>query len=214
MSRSFNCSIACLLLMAAFYPAMLLAEEADDTGFVPLFDGETTKGWSNPFDWGEVWVEDGAINLRADKKFFLVTDKTFSDFILEAEIMLPKEGQSNSGIMFRCHKQKNKVFGYQAECDMSGRAWAGGLYDEGRRGWLHPDKSDPEESKKKLFQAPLGEWVRYRIHCEGDHLRIYVNDKLTTDYHDDKDASGFVGIQHHGEDGQIYRFRNIRIKEL
>ena len=28
------------------------------------------------------------------------------------------------------------------------------------------------------------------------------------------DAKGPVGIQHHGEKGQTYRFRNLRIKEL
>jgi hypothetical protein len=37
---------------------------------------------------------------------------------------------------------------------------------------------------------------------------------VTTDAEDDKDASGPVGIQHHGEKGQTYRFRNLRIKEL
>ena len=176
-----------------------------------LFDGTTLDGWHNPYEWGEAWVEDGAIALRADKKFFLVADGQYSDFTLELEVMLPPEGKSNSGVMFRAHVTKNKVFGYQAECDPSERAWTGGLYDEGRRGWLFPEKE--QRGEIELFQAPLGEWINYKIVARGDHLQIFINGRKITDYHDDTDASGYIAVQHHGEDGQIYRFRNIRITE-
>ena len=176
-----------------------------------LFDGKTLDGWHNPYKWGEAWVEDGAIALKANKKFFLVTDKKYSDFTFEAELMLPPTGKSNSGIMFRCHASKNKVFGYQAECDPSDRAWTGGLYDEGRRKWLYPKTND--KGTIKLFQAPLGEWIKYRIIAKGNHLQIFINGKKTTDYYDDMDRQGYFAIQHHGEKGQIYRFRNIRISE-
>src|SRR6187455_2953502 len=85
---------------------------ADDDGFTPLFDGKTLTGWKNPYDWGKAEVVDGEIRLTADKKFFLVTEKVFSDFIFEGEILLPA-GKANSGFMFRAHVEKNKVFGYQ-----------------------------------------------------------------------------------------------------
>jgi len=185
---------------------------ADDGEWITLFNGKNLDGWKNPYKWGDVKVEDGTIALTANKKFFLVTEKTFDDFVLEVKVMLPPEGKSNSGVMFRCHVEPNKVYGYQAECDPSGRAWTGGLYDEGRRGWLHP--TNDQRGKKKLFQAPLGEWVQYRIECRGDHLQIYINGEKTTDYTDDMDASGHIGIQHHGEKGQTYRFKDIRIKPL
>jgi hypothetical protein len=193
-------------ILTAFCSSLFAGE------FVSLFDGKTTEGWKNPYAWGEVKVEDGAIALKANKKFFLVTEKTYKDFIFEAEVMLPPEGKSNSGIMFRCHVAPNKVFGYQAECDPSDRAWTGGLYDEGRRGWLHPKKSD--KPAPKLAKAPLGEWIKYKIQAKGDHLQIWINGKQTTDYKDSTDAEGHIGIQHHGENGQVYRFRNLRIQEL
>ena len=57
-------------------------------------------------------------------------------------------------------------------------------------------------------------WNNYRIRCRGEHLQIYVNDVLITDVYDSTDASGPIGIQHHGEKGQTYKFRNLRIREL
>ncbi|HEV2128370.1 MAG TPA: DUF1080 domain-containing protein, partial [Thermomicrobiales bacterium] len=63
-----------------------------------LFDGATLDGWHNPYDWGEAWVENGEIRLRADRKFFLMTRESFRDFVFEGEVMLP-DTASNSGFM-------------------------------------------------------------------------------------------------------------------
>jgi hypothetical protein len=115
---------------------------AEEDGFTPLFDGKTLTGWKNPYEWGQAEVVDGEIRLTADRKFFLVTEKSYTDFVFEGEILLP-EGQANSGFMFRANVGKNKVFGYQAEVDGSpDRKWSGGLYDEGRRAWFISPKND------------------------------------------------------------------------
>lgn len=221
-----------LLLQPMVLLSIFLATAGADekkTGFTDIFNGTDTKGWTNPYEWGEVKVVDGEIHLAADKKFFLVTEESYADFVLELEIHLP-EGKANSGVMFRCHVEPNKVFGYQAECDGSDRCWSGGLYDEGRRGWIWP--SDAKRSKEKKFLEHEEEskahfatpevkgalkrngWNQYRITCIGNKLKIEVNDIVTTEFEDDTDAEGPVGIQHHGEEGAIYKFRNIRIKEL
>lgn len=193
--------------------------------WVPLFNGKDLTDWENPYDWGKAEVVDGEIHLTTDKaKWFLSTTKEYGDFILEVEIKMP-EGKCNSGVMFRAHKEKNKVFGYQAEVDPSDRKWSGGLYDEGRRGWfISPLRGKAKSKEDKAtsiadFRERAGDcfkrndWNLYRIECVGDHLKISVNGVLTTDCHDDKDASGYIAIQHHGEKGQTYRFRNIRIME-
>lgn len=189
-----------------------------DKGWVDLFDGKTLNGWTNPYDRGEARVVDGEIHLTSNDKFFLVTEKTYADFIFEGEVKLP-EGQSNSGFMFRAHVKPNKVYGYQAEVDASDRAWSGGLYDEARRGWLNPLKPNDSPSADAFREKTKGsfkryDWNTYRIRAEGAHLQIWVNDVLCTDYTDDMDAEGHIAIQHHGEDGQVYSFRNLRIKEL
>jgi hypothetical protein len=206
-------------LLAASAALALLPAFAAEPGFKPLFDGKTLEGWKNPYTWGKVQVVDGEIHLTADKKFFLVTEKTYGDFVFEGEVLLP-EGQANSGFMFRAHVQPNKVFGYQAEVDGDPkRMWSGGLYDEGRRMWfVSPVKGDA--ASEAAFRKRAGDafkrhdWNRYRITCQGKRIRIEVNGVVTTDIEDDKDAKGVIGIQHHGEKGKTYKFRNLRIKEL
>ena len=186
--------------------------------WVALFDGKTLDGWNKPFEWGEATVVDGEIHLRADKKFFLVSDDVYTNFIFEADVKLP-EGKANSGFMFRCHVKQNKAWGYQAEIDGSDRAWSGGLYDEARRGWLWPlkpnDSPTGNEFRTKTADSfKRTDWNTCRIQAEGDRLRIWINGVLCTDYKDDTDAAGHFGLQHHGEEGQLYRFRNVRIKKL
>lgn len=217
--------------LAAAVLAPLRSVMAEEDGFTPLFDGKTLTGWKNPYEWGTAEVVDGEIRLTADKKFFLVTEKSFSDFIFEGEVHLP-EGKANSGFMFRAHVEKNKVFGYQAEVDGDEkRKWAGGLYDEGRRAWFISPRNnagkDATEADKaackesiEAFRKRAGDcfkrndWNKYRITCQGNKIKIEVNGVVTTDIEDSMDAAGPVGIQHHGEKGATYRFRNLRIKEL
>lgn len=203
-------------------------QQLEAEGFTPLFDGKNLAGWENPYDHGKARVEDGDILLEADKKFFLVTKETFQDFCLIAEVKLP-EGEANSGIMFRCHVEPNNVFGYQAECDGSPRRWSGGLYDEGRRSWIWPSQEGrseaeflerAEESQNYFKQEEVAGaldrdgWNRYVIVCRGDLIEIYLNGVQTTSLRDSVDAAGHIGIQHHGEKGQTYRFRNLFIKPI
>ena len=205
------------LILSAFAAMTLLPATAGE--FTPLFDGKTLAGWKNPYSWGKTEVVDGEIHLTADKKFFLITEKTYGDFVFEGEVLLPK-GKANSGFMFRAHVEPNKVFGYQAEVDGDAkRKWSGGLYDEGRRQWfaspIKGDAASEAEFKKRAGDTfKIDGWNTYRITCSGKKLKIEVNGVTTTEIEDDKDASGVIGIQHHGEKGQTYKFRNLRIKEL
>jgi hypothetical protein len=209
------------LILSAFAAMSLLPANAADKAaeFTPLFDGKTLAGWKNPYSWGKFEVVDGEIHLTADKKFFLITEKTYGDFVFEGEVLLPK-GKANSGFMFRAHVEPNKVFGYQAEVDGDAkRKWSGGLYDEGRRQWfaspIKGDTASEAEFKKRAGDAfKIDGWNTYRITCSGKKIKIEVNGVTTTEIEDDMDVSGVIGIQHHGEKGQTYKFRNLRIKEL
>jgi len=191
-----------------------------------LFEDAGLSNWQNPYDWGKAELNDGVVGLTSEKgKWFLLTKKQYSNFVFEGEIKMPV-GKGNSGFLFRCQKEKNRAWGYQAEVDTAKRMWSGGLYDEGRRAWFispNRDKAGSEEEKNASIEAfrkragdcfKQGRWNKYRIVCIGSHIQIYVNGTLTTDIHDEMDIKGYIGIQHHGEKGLLYQFRNLRIKDL
>ena len=209
----------CLFLSVAAALGSLQLNAAEGEGFVSLFDGKTMTGWKNPYEWGQIEVKDGEIHLTGEKKFFVITEKLYSDFVFEGDVFIP-EGKANSGFIFRGLVEPNKVYGYQAEVDGDGtRKWSGGLYDEGRRQWfISPIKADPESVK--AFRERAGDafkrndWNTYRITCQGKKIKIEVNGVVTTDVEDGMDATGVIAIQHHGEKGQTYKFRNLRVKEL
>lgn len=197
---------------------------ASTEGFTPLFDGKTLAGWTNPYSFGKAEVVNGEIHLTAEKKFFLTTEKNYSNFVFEGDVHLP-EGKANSGFIFRGILKENakgekSVIGYQAEVDGDEkRGWSGGLYDEGLRMWfISPKKDDPASvaafKERSAGAFKRNDWNTYRITCQGNKIKIEVNGVTTTDISDDRDASGPIAIQHHGEKGATYRFRNLRIKEL
>ncbi|HBS38550.1 MAG TPA: DUF1080 domain-containing protein, partial [Rhodobacteraceae bacterium] len=156
--------------------ACLLASSTSIAGeWIDLFNGKDLAHWQNPYDWGKAEVVDGEIHLTTEKsKWFLSTVKEYSDFIFEVEVKMP-EGKSNSGFLFRSHKSKNKMFGYQAEVDPSDRNWSGGLYDEGRRKWFispnrdHAASAEAKEQSIAAFNKRAGNcfkrhgWNKYRI---------------------------------------------------
>ena len=77
----------------------LLFAMADETGFVPLFDGKTLKGWQLVAGHGRGYVvEDGAIVCPADGGGNLLTDREYGDFILRLEYKLSAGGNNGIGI--------------------------------------------------------------------------------------------------------------------
>jgi len=188
----------------------------DDAGFVPLFDGKTLDGWKKVVGEATYRVEDGKIvgEVGPGPNTFLRTEKTYGDFVLKVELKLEVPG--NSGIQFRSHqkpetdKNPGRVYGYQMEVDPTDRKWSGGIYDEGRRGWLYNLKDQPE--KQAAFK--LNDWNEYVIEAKGDQIRTWVNGVPVAELKDDADAEGFIALQvHSGKQGKIL-WRNIRIKEL
>jgi hypothetical protein len=210
-------SLLAIFFLTSFGIPGVQAKEAE---WIRLFNGKDLDGWHNPYPHGTASVKNGVIELVADRKFFFAYNEKFSDFIMTAEIKLPK-GKANSGILFRSQKKENgSMFGYQAEVDGSDRRWSGGLYDEGRRGWIHPKKPERNPYNEKNWKdtqknaLKRDDWNKYKIKCLGDHLQIWVNGVQTTDLKDSTDSTGFIAIQHHGEKGQVYRFRNLRLLKL
>ena len=92
---------------------------------------------------------------------------------------------------------------------------SGNFWDEGRRTrWL--DTTANAEEKQAVYKP--GEWNRFRIIAQGDRIRSFVNGTPVADYRDDRDASGFIGLQVHaikkGTGPYSVAWKNIRIREL
>ncbi len=146
---------------------------------------------------------------------FLCTNEKFDNFILEFEVWA--DTLLNSGVQFRSISDPEimdgRVHGYQVEIESSPRKWAGGIYDEGRRGWLYSLDSNP--SAKDAFKP--NEWNHYRIEAVDENIITWVNKIQCTHLKDDLTPSGFIGFQIHSienqrQENKKVKWRNIRIK--
>lgn len=208
----------CLSLLALVIVPLGLANAAEEEGFVSLFDGKTLDGWVQRGGKATYEIEDGAIlgtTVLKTPNSFLCTPRDYDNFIFEVEFKAD-EGV-NSGIQIRSHSlpdyKKGQVHGYQVEIDTSDRAWTGGIYDEGRRGWLNDLKDN--EAARKAFKH--NEWNSFRIIADGDSLKTWLNGVPAADLKDSMTSTGFIALQVHSTKSETplhIRWRNIRIKEL
>jgi hypothetical protein len=195
-------SRAVLLCLAA----LSLCSAAD---WKPLFDGKTLDGWTgDPRLWS---VHDGVIvgsteGAKLEHNEFLITKQEYGNFILHAEMKLRNH---NSGIQFRSEALPDYVVtGYQADAGES-NYW-GNIYEEkGKRGtmvdgWAAGGKD----------VVHLKDWNTYEIRCEGDHITVTLNGKVTADIHDSARLKGIIALQLHAGPPMEAYFRNIRIMEL
>ena len=210
---------------------LLLALALLQDGWTPLFNGKDLDGWVQRGGKADYKVEDGAIVGRSVPKTpnsFLCTAKDYGDFVLELEFKVHPALNSGVQIRSQCFDEAKevelggkkfkigagRVHGYQVEIDPAARAWSGGIYDEGRRGWLADLKEN--EPARKAFKA--GDWNKFRVECKGESIKTWINDVPAADLKDGATPSGFIALQVHGvgdkTDVLDIRWRNIRIKEL
>ena len=140
------------------------AAKPDAEGFLPLFNGKNLAGFVQVGGHAKYRVEDGQLVGQCvpnTPNSFLCTERHYTNFILEVEFKV--DPNLNSGIQIRSHYydqlkeyewqgktikvSPGRVHGYQVEIDPAPRAWSGGIYDEGRRGWLNDLKDRPEAGK-------------------------------------------------------------------
>lgn len=206
-----------LLFAATGLPAS--GQQSDD-GWIDLFDGKSLDGWVQRGGKAEYTIEDGAVvgtTVPNTPNSFLCTKKEYGDFVLEVEFKV--DPAMNSGVQFRSESkpeyENGKVHGYQAEIDPSDRAWTGGIYGEGKRGWLN----DLQGNLAARHAFKQGEWNHFRVVAIGNHLRTFLNGVPAADLVDEEPVlKGFIALQVHGigkrEDKLQVRWRNIRLKEI
>jgi hypothetical protein len=202
-----------VLILMAVVSLTAFSQEKWET----LFNGKNLKGWKKLNGTAEYTVKDGIITGVSKintPNTFLATEKLYGDFILELEFKV--QDNLNSGIQFRSNSMKEyqngRVHGYQFEIDPSPRAWSGGIYDEGRRGWLYTMERNPKA--KAAFKA--GEWNKVRIEAIGTSIRTWLNDVPCSNLLDEVTATGFIALQVHSignvaDQGKTIQWKNIRI---
>lgn len=190
---------------------------AQKSSWTPLFNGKDFNNFEQLNGKAEYRIEKGTmigISKLKTPNSFLATKKKYSDFILEFEVMV--DYGLNSGVQFRSNSttdfKNGRVHGYQCEIETSPRKWAGGVYDEARRGWLYP----LTRNKKGQDAFVNGTWNHYRIEALGNEIRTYVNGVMCTNLVDPLTNEGFIAFQVHAigkeeDEGKIVRWRNINI---
>lgn len=218
-------TLAILMTVLALVVCIGRSSGGEDDGWTQLFDGKTLDGWKVNGGHAHYAVEDGAIvgtTVEGSPNTFLCRGD-YNDFVLELEVKC--DPRLNSGVQVRSHvyqkddpdpanrKRAGVVYGPQCEIARKDTGTAGRFYDEGRRGrWL----AEIKPNAKETFSDDG--WNRYRIVVQGNRYRSWVNGVPASDFTDDVDRSGFIGLQVHGisrgEGPYQVRWRNIRIREL
>jgi hypothetical protein len=220
-----------LTLCSALVALGLSAAAAESDGWISLFNGQNLDGWVSHGGKAKYRVDNGEIvgePVPNTPNSFLCTTRAFQDFVLELEFKTMTG--LNSGVQVRSEvfaQEKtievagkpmkipaDRVHGYQIEIDPSERAWTGGIYDEGRRGWLKDLKDN--EPARKAYKADT--WNQFRIECRGESIKTWLNGVPAAELKDGLTLSGLIGLQVHGigkEPKAIeVRWRNLRLKEL
>ncbi len=206
-----------LAVLAATTFGVGCSPPADDTPpeSPSLFDGKSIEGWVQRGGEALYAVEDGAIVGRTvldTPNSFLCPPKDYDNFLLEFEVKVDPE--LNSGVQIRSHStpeyRDGRVHGYQVEIDPTDRGYSGGVYDEGRRGWLQ----NPEGNAEAMKAFKGGEWNKYEVEAIGDRIKTWVNGVPVTNLVDGVDRSGFIGFQVHSakQAGLEVRWRNVKLR--
>lgn len=233
--NTFASAIVLFTLLALVSPIRAADEGKDAHGFVPLFpkDG-IPQGWrvsewndvSKPAKEGVNWkVEDGVLHGSEPRGTWLVSEKTYGNFVLEFEFKLGERG--NSGVGIRVPKAGDPAFdGLEIQmCDAR--------YND------PPDTADKLTGslywavapKKQVYKPE--EWNKYQITAKGPQIKIVLNDEVIQDINLDdhrkplvqhggrpakslseRPRTGHIAFQELSRGGAHVMIRNAQIKVL
>lgn len=188
--------------------------QADEEGFVPMFNGKDLTGWQTTGNWV---VEEGVdVTLKPRKgesgwtryNDYITTARTYRDFVLDLEFKFEPKG--NSGVFLRVGDLKDHVnSGMEVQIlDTHGKANVG-----------HHDCGGliKTQGPSKNMVKPAGEWNRYTITMKAARLTVVLNGEQILDVDlsqsamKDRPAEGYISFQ---DEGKPIWYRNVRIKEL
>lgn len=176
-------------------------------GWVSLFNGKDLTGWKVPPN-NVFWkVVDGVLvgeNDETLKGSMLYTDKSYQDFIFEAEVRW--EGDIDSGYMVRKPELQMQIgISSSLKRDMTCSFYTGGAE-------RYPVAGQAKDVDKYLKP---GQWNTIRLQAKGNTFTVWLNGHQVSEYTNEKYSSAApIGLQIHPKVKMKVEFRNIRIQEL
>lgn len=226
--------LACIITIGAFAQSNglnQLSKKEKNQGWVLLFDGKTSNGWTKsngqPFPDKGWEISNGILTVKEGQKGGdIITVEEYSDFELSVDFLMG--ATCNSGIKyFFTNYPKGGSLGmeYQvmddvgADDNKQANHLCGSLYD------IFP----PNELIKKVNK--LGEWNTARIVCKGKYVEHWLNGIKILEFERGSDAylvavakskyktepvfgmveKGRILLQEHQHETS---FRNIKIRRL
>lgn len=214
-------------------PVNTLTQKEAKNGWKLLFDGKNFTGWHGYNTKGipDCWmIEDQALTMttegRAESQD-IVTDQTYTKFVLSAEFKLTKG--ANSGIIFQIKEDPKYKFPYETGPEyqvMDHENWPDKLEDWqicGANYAMYPPKAKPFK--------PFGEWNQVLLVVDGNHVTQMLNGVVVVEYEKYSDEwkklrasgkwaafpdygkydEGNISLQNHGT--KVW-YRNLKIKQL
>lgn len=212
--------LALVGLALALGPVLTVHAEDSKT---PLFNGKDLTGWrvvvpgkSDVKPEQVFTVKDGVLATPGKPIGYVLTEKDYSDYVLELEWRWPGK-PGNSGVLLHVNgpdKVWPKSWEAQLFASRAGDIW---VIDNFK---LNIDKArqDPKQARhffRLKTDAPVekktGEWNKYRITCQGDTVKLEINGQLVNEGKGAERTSGKIALQ---AEGAPIEFRNIKLTPL
>ncbi|MPZ17565.1 MAG: DUF1080 domain-containing protein [Luteitalea sp.] len=206
----------CLASFVALAGLAASTQQADDEGWIPLFDGKTLEGWKAGENAETFTVEDGAIVVDGPRAhlFYVgpVQEHDFENFEFKADVMTTPG--SNSGMYFHT--------AYQDE------GWPkAGFEIQVNNSHTDPKRTGSLYNIQDNYEAPAkdDEWFTQHIIVQGTRVLVKVNGKDVTDYTEPESSDtpskeagsrlsrGTFALQGHDPQSKVF-YKNIMVKPL
>jgi hypothetical protein len=215
LQRTFSFSLA---LFFSLFVGSLQAQEA---GFVSLFDGQSLTGWVG--NKSSYLVKEGMIVIepKGGGGGNLYTEKEYENFILRFEFQLTPGANNGLGIHAPLEGdaayvgKEFQILDNEAEkyASLQTYQYHGSLYGvmPAKRGFLRPT-GEWNQQEVRINHPFVTVILNGEIILEGNYLEASQSGTLDQKEHPGLARSrGHIGFLGHGD---LVRFRNIKIKEL